>query len=146
YRFKPPHFRPFGDSGSPFVVGCELLSGDQQRLLDLRDIGIHRYAQVDDCARPTLRHVADAHDLTMAHVPERAVDIADLRDSNAHMLDDATGEAGVDDVSDADLILGDDEQTVQYILDDVLSAETEACAYCGGEEGERAQEGRRECP
>src|SRR5690606_24320363 len=95
----------------------------QQRLLHLRHIGLRWNAEVDDHAGPALRHVADAHDLAIAHVPERAVDVADLGDSNAHVFDDTACKAGIDDISDADLIFGHDEQTVQNILDDVLSTE-----------------------
>ena len=60
-------------------------------------------------------------------------------DADADVLDDARGEAQVDDVADADLVLGDDEDAVEHVLDDVLRAEAEAGADRGGEQGERGQ-------
>ena len=95
------------------------------------------HGEVDDDARPAHRHVADAQDLAVAHVPERAVDVADVGDADADVLDDAGGGAEVDDVADAELVLRDDEEAVQHVLDDVLRAEAEARAERGGEQRER---------
>ena len=81
-------------------------------------------------------------DLAVAHVPERAVDVADVGDADADVLDDAGREAEVDDVADADLVFGDDEDAVQHVLDDVLRAEAEARADRRGQERERAERAR----
>ena len=102
------------------------------------------HGEVDDHARPALRHVADAQDLAVAHEPERAVDVADLRDADADGLDDAGREPEVDDVADAELVLGDHEEAVEHVLDDVLRAEAEAGADRGGEQRERAERVRGE--
>ena len=45
-------------------------------------------------------------------------------------------EPEVDDVADAELVLGDDEDAVEHVLDDVLRAEAEAGAERGRDEGE----------
>ena len=83
-------------------------------------------------------------DLAVAHVPEGAVDVAHGGDPHADVLDDSGGEAEVDDIADADLVFGDDEDAVEHVLHDVLRAEAEAGADRRREQGQRAQRGRGE--
>ena len=96
------------------------------------DVGIRRHRQIDDHPRPALRQIADAEDLAVADVPERPVHIADVGHAHAHVLDDPRGESEVDDVADADLVLGDDEDAVEDVLHDVLRPEAETRADRGG--------------
>ena len=110
--------------------------------LDGVDVGVVRHGEVEDDARPALRHVADAQDLAVAHEPERAVHVAHLGDADLHLLDDAGRRAEVDDVADAELVLDDHEEAVQHVLHDVLRAEAEAGADRGGEQRERAEDRR----
>ena len=55
--------------------------------------------------------------------------------AHADVLDDSGGEPEVDDIADADLVLGDDEDAVEHVLHDVLRAEAEARADRRREQG-----------
>ena len=118
-------------------------AGDRPVIFRTVDIGGARDADVEDHARPPLRHVTDPRDLTVAHIPEGAVDIAHVGDAHADVLDDAGREPEIDHVADADLILGD-EDAVQHVLDDVLRPEPQSRSDRGGEEGEGPQRVRGE--
>ena len=117
---------------------CRADRGLQDERLDLVDVDLVGHGEVDDDARPALREVADPDDLAVAHVPERAVHVADVGDADADRLDDAGGRPEVDHVADAELVLDDHEDAVEHVLDDVLRAEAEAGAERGGDERERA--------
>ncbi len=72
------------------------------------------------------------------------MDIAHVGDAHADVLDDAGREPEIDHVADADLILGDDEDAVEHVLDDVLRPEPQSRTDRGGEEGEGPQRVRGE--
>ena len=113
-------------------------------MLDLFEVGVGRHADVDDGARPPLRHVADPGHLTVAHVPQRAVDVAHLGDTHTHVFDHTARETEIHHIADADLVLGHEEHAVEHVLDDVLGAETETSADRSGQEGQRAEQTRIE--
>ena len=140
HPFEAPQFGVLDHTCAPLGVFREGLGSIEERLLDVFDDDVDRHREVDDDPRPSLRHVADARDLAVAHVPEGAVDVTDMRDPHGHVLDDAGGEAEIDDIPDADLVLRDDEDAVEHVFDDVLCTEAETCADGGGQERERAED------
>ena len=140
---RDPRPRASRARGSATWLDCaSSVAVREHRRLDRVDVGVVGHGEVEDDARPALRHVADAQDLAVAHEPERAVHVAHLGDADADLLDDAGGGAEVDDVADAELVLDDHEQAVEHVLHDVLRAEAEAGADRGGEQRERAEDRR----
>ena len=81
---------------------------------------------VDDGARPLLRLVADAVDLAVGDVPHHTVDVAQPRRAQAHALDGAGRDAGVDHVADAVLVLDEHEQPGEEVAHQRLRAEARA--------------------
>ena len=144
HGFQPPDLGGVDDARAPLGFFGEVLCCFEQRRFDRRDVCIHWNADVDDRPRPALRHVADPGDLAVADVPERAVHVAHVGDPHGDVFDDSRREPHVDHVADADLILGDDEQSVEHVLDDVLRAEAEARPDRGGQQRERAHQVGRE--
>ena len=143
-RLQAPHLGLLEDARAPLRVLGQLLRRVEHRLLDHVDVGIRRHGEIDDHPRPALRQIADAEDLAVADVPERAVHIADVGHAHAHVLHDAGGESEVDDIADSDLVLGDDEDAVEDVLHDVLRPEAETGADRGRQQRERAERGRGE--
>src|SRR5699024_8193506 len=72
---------------------------------------------------PTLGEIAHAQDLTVAHMPQCAREIADLSAAQTDVLDFADSLAEVDGVTDAVLVLDDDEVSGEVVADELLSAE-----------------------
>ena len=89
------------------------------------DVGPRVDRDVEHDLREALALVADAHDLAVAHVPDRAVDVAQPGRAQPDRLDRAARLLEVDDVADAVLVLEHHEHAGQEVLDDVLRAEAE---------------------
>ena len=86
-----------------------------------------RELDVQQRARPVLALVADADDRAVGHVPDRPVGGAQPRRAQRHRLDRPARRAvEVDDVADAELVLGEDEHARQEVLDERLRAEARA--------------------
>ena len=69
--------------------------------------------------------VADPQHLAVAHVPERALQVADLGHAQTDRLDDTARLAEVDDVTHTVLVLDEHEDPGQEVLDERLGAEAE---------------------
>ena len=80
-----------------------------EELLHPVEVGLVGDRDVEHRAGPVLALVADAEDLAVADVPDRAVDVPESGDAQADRLDGAGGLAEVDRVADAVLVLEDHE-------------------------------------
>ena len=118
------------------------MGGVEQVVLHDLHVGGVRHREVDDHSRPALRLVADPQDLAVAHEPEGAIQITNLGDADADLLDDTGRRSEIDDVTDAELILDHHEQTVENVFDDVLRPEAQACSERSGEQSERPEDVR----
>ena len=87
-----------------------------------------RDRDVDGGDGPALAAVADAHDRAVGDVPDHAVVVPDPGHAQADLLDGADGLAGVDDVTDAVLVLQDHEDAGEEVLDQALRAEADGDA------------------
>ena len=139
-RLDAPQLRLLGDVRRPLRIRQHLRRRGEHPLLHRVDVDVLRHGHVDDRPRPALRQVADAGELAVAHVPEHAVRVADLRDADADGLHDAARQVGVHDVADAELVVGDHEEAGEHVLHDVLRPEAEAGAQRGGDQGERRRD------
>lgn len=72
------------------------------------------------------------------HVLDGAADIVHVSDVDVDCFYDVCRLAEVDDVVDVELVFGDDEEVVEYVVHDVLCVEVEAGTECGGDECEGA--------
>ena len=102
------------------------------------EVLVERDRDVEHGARPVLALVADPQDLAVADVPDRALDVAEPGDPQAHRLDGAAGLAEVDRVTDAVLVLEDHEDAGQEVLDQALRAEAQRDADDAGAGEQRA--------
>src|SRR5699024_12089402 len=97
---------------------------------------IHRGGVVDGDLEhgtgPALGEVAHAQDLTVAHMPQRAREIADLSAAQSDVLDLTDGLAEVDGVTDAVLVVDDDEEAGEVVADELLGAEGDGHTGDGG--------------
>ncbi len=109
----------------PLRVGVQVVADLGEQALDPGDVLAVRDGDVEHRAGPALGLVADALDLPVRHVPDRAVDRAQARDPQADRLDRPDRLAEVDDVADAVLVLDDHEQAGEEVLDQRLRAETQ---------------------
>ena len=80
---------------------------------------------VDAGGGPALAEVADPLDLAVADVPDLAVVAAQLGHPQADLDDLAGGDARVDGVADAVLVLQDHEDAGEEVGDQVAGAETD---------------------
>ena len=103
------------------------------------EVGVVGDCDVDERARPLLRLVPDPHDRAVRDVPHHAVEVTQPRRAQAHALDRAGGDADVDHVADAVLVLEQHEEPGEEVADQRLRAEPERDA---GDPGTREQ--RRE--
>ena len=80
---------------------------------------------VEQRPRPLLALVADAQDRAVRDVPHHALGVAEARGAQAHALDGARRDAGVDHVADAVLVLDDHEDPGDEVLHERLRAEAD---------------------
>ena len=89
------------------------------------DIRGERDGQFDAGYRVLLAHVADARDLAVADVPERAVDVAHRGDPKTDRFDLPDCLAEIDDVADPVLVLEQHEDSRHEVAHEILSTESD---------------------
>ena len=72
-----------------------------------------------------MRLIADSLNLTVAHVPEGALEVSDLSHAKAYGLNDAVDFADINRVSDTELVLKNQEQTADQIAHQTLGTKTD---------------------
>src|SRR5919199_22969 len=106
-------------------------------VVDPADVHRRRHRDVDDRARPVAGEVDDLHDLPVGQGDHLAVGGAQPGDPQRDVLDRALGRVAAadhrdgDDVAEAVLPLGDDEEARQHVADDPLRAEAQPDAQHG---------------
>ena len=98
-------------------------------LAGLLDVDLVAQWNVENDTRPSLRVIANANDFTVAHIPEHAVDVTNLGDSQTNVFDYASCLAQINAVSDSELIFEDYEETIDEVFHQTLRTE----AKCGSQ-------------
>src|SRR5262245_1831725 len=96
------------------------------------DVDVARHADLDDCAPPAHAEVRELGERAVRHDPDRAVLQAQLRHAQPDRLHGAGDTADLDDVTDRDQTLEEQEDAREQIADQRLRAEADDDAEHAG--------------